>query len=245
MFMNNKRTQFIVIALIIQCIALGYIFLEREMVLLKGDTVFIRTEPVDPRDIFRGDYVRLNYEISRFSKEYVNNDEDFTVMQKSDRMVYLTYESDGDNIFKACKLSLKKPENEKFIRGFTSRNWSGNSINVRYSIEQYFMEQGKALKLQSGEFLQGVNIPLEMEVKVGKSNGICVLNGYRYSELGMGVLIERKKDTNEITSVKLKFANSTDKPIGIIIPDDLRTISLKVDSLGYNDKFKVKRIQES
>jgi len=33
--------------------------------LLRGKTVLLRVQPVDPRDIFRGDYVTLSYEFSR------------------------------------------------------------------------------------------------------------------------------------------------------------------------------------
>ena len=33
--------------------------------LLAGDTIFVRVVPVDPRDLFRGDYVVLGYDFSR------------------------------------------------------------------------------------------------------------------------------------------------------------------------------------
>ena len=35
------------------------------MTLTTGETILLRVVPVDPRDLFRGDYVILSYEISR------------------------------------------------------------------------------------------------------------------------------------------------------------------------------------
>ena len=32
--------------------------------------MYLRTAPADPRDLFRGDYVRLNYEISNVAPPY-------------------------------------------------------------------------------------------------------------------------------------------------------------------------------
>ena len=57
----------------------------------------MRTLPVDPRDLFRGDYVRLGYEAASVPKNRVNADE-FEEMQKPERSVYLTYRTDSRNV---------------------------------------------------------------------------------------------------------------------------------------------------
>src|SRR5215210_1183022 len=49
-------------------ILLGMIAL-RAIPLVTGQTVLVRVEPVDPRDLFRGDYVILSYEFSRVPRE--------------------------------------------------------------------------------------------------------------------------------------------------------------------------------
>lgn len=41
---------------------------EREWVLRTGRTIYLRTIPVDPRDVMRGDYVRVAYEMSSVSR---------------------------------------------------------------------------------------------------------------------------------------------------------------------------------
>ena len=55
--------------LILACIAaqalvLGVMAGEREFILITGERIRLRTAPIDPRDPFRGDFVRLRYEIS-------------------------------------------------------------------------------------------------------------------------------------------------------------------------------------
>jgi uncharacterized membrane-anchored protein len=42
---------------------------EREYIVLTGKTVYLRTAPIDPNDPFRGQFVRLNYEISTIPKD--------------------------------------------------------------------------------------------------------------------------------------------------------------------------------
>jgi hypothetical protein len=43
---------------------LGWMIVGRAAVLRDGREVLLKVEPVDPRDLLRGDYVILNYEIS-------------------------------------------------------------------------------------------------------------------------------------------------------------------------------------
>ena len=55
----------VMVAIALQVVVLFFMAGEREWVVRTGRTVFLRTAPVDPRDVMRGDYVRLNYEMSR------------------------------------------------------------------------------------------------------------------------------------------------------------------------------------
>src|SRR5882672_4708697 len=60
--------------ILIGCVALQFLILavmagQREWVRHTGRAVYFRTAPVDPRDVMRGDYVRLSYDISRVPRE--------------------------------------------------------------------------------------------------------------------------------------------------------------------------------
>jgi len=63
------RTKLIIAAILIQFLVLGWMACEREWIVRNGPTVWLRTAPIDPRDLFRGDYVTLGYEISTIPAE--------------------------------------------------------------------------------------------------------------------------------------------------------------------------------
>ena len=58
-----NRKQFIGIISLWLIIIFGLIGY-KQLTIVTGTTVLLETVPVDPRDIFRGDYVTLNYAIS-------------------------------------------------------------------------------------------------------------------------------------------------------------------------------------
>ena len=62
------KTRFIIGAIAFQLLVLGYIAGQREWILRTGRTVWLRTAPIDPRDVMRGDYVRLDYEVAHVSR---------------------------------------------------------------------------------------------------------------------------------------------------------------------------------
>lgn len=64
---NGPRRLWIaaIIVAALQTAVLGYMVGERAWGLRSGVEVILKTAPVDPRDLLRGDYVTLNYDISR------------------------------------------------------------------------------------------------------------------------------------------------------------------------------------
>src|SRR5438105_7478422 len=56
---------------LLQAVALVYIVADRQWLLANGTPIVLETLPVDPRSLFSGDYVRLNYRISRLSMDKV------------------------------------------------------------------------------------------------------------------------------------------------------------------------------
>ena len=58
----NRRTAFL-IGILFQLLAVFGLFIPYVYLLANGTTVTLRTVPIDPRSIFRGDYVVLGYEV--------------------------------------------------------------------------------------------------------------------------------------------------------------------------------------
>ena len=53
------------VALLVQCALLILMVADRMQILREGREVTLQTQPVDPRDRLRGDYVVLGYDISQ------------------------------------------------------------------------------------------------------------------------------------------------------------------------------------
>ncbi len=106
------RNKFIAIILI-QTILLAGIILYRQHWISTGDKVLLKTLPVDPWNMFRGDYMTFRYEISEINATalkvqdvYKTNDKVFVVLQKTD-----------DGTYKYADLKKNRPTAGKFIQG--------------------------------------------------------------------------------------------------------------------------------
>ena len=82
--------RFIAVALI-QTAVLASMIYDRATILGTGTPVMLKTEPIDPRDLFRGDYVILNYEISQLSTAELEGDNEFERHQP----IYVAIEQRG------------------------------------------------------------------------------------------------------------------------------------------------------
>jgi uncharacterized membrane-anchored protein len=72
--MSGKRLVAAALAVaLLQTGFIGWIIAGRAAILRNGHEVLLKVEPIDPRDLLRGDYVRLGYEISRIPVKLVAN----------------------------------------------------------------------------------------------------------------------------------------------------------------------------
>ena len=130
-----------------QTIALGWMIAGRVSLIKSGQEVVLNITPVDPRSLFRGDYVILSYDISQLNLEKLAGDDNF----KRNAIVYVTLARDAQGIWAASRLSTTLPEsrseNEAVIRGKV--RYSGKQLRVKYGIESYFVEEGEGKRLEN------------------------------------------------------------------------------------------------
>ena len=178
------RKILIAVAILLQAAALGWIVFERENVLQKGQVVYLRTAPVDPRDIFRGDYVTLRYDINNIPVALATAAFPEKENQK-DMRVYASLAVDAQGMATVTALHTKPPAEGLYLRGYTSNDWrlrgSDTELAVRFGIEKMFVAQGagKLIETQQGA-RNDWQTPMEVAVAVGK-NGIGVIRDYRWS----------------------------------------------------------------
>lgn len=139
----NKKKLFIGIGIFWIVIFGGFIAV-KEYTLITGEEVLLRTRPVDPRDLFRGDYVILSYEISRIDTEglsFQGND-----FEEGDN-IYVLLEIDNDKIGSLAGVRKSKPSEGTFIKG-TVKSKSNTRLIIEYGIESYFVPEGKGKEIE-------------------------------------------------------------------------------------------------
>ena len=109
----------------------------KEFTLRTGEEVLLKTLPVDPRDLFRGDYVILRYDVSRV-------DTTATTLKASDvqiwSTVYVVLDISDDRISSMKDIVRDKPSAWTFIRGTVKDTYS-TTLSVEYGIESYFVPE--------------------------------------------------------------------------------------------------------
>lgn len=224
------RKTFIVIAVLLQILVLGYMAGEREHILRNGKIIYLRTAPIDPRDLFRGDYVRLNYEISNISARHLPRS-DAAEITKGEK-VYVNLAEYSNGLYELDHVGVKEPSTGIYLVGRSPYDYhhrlSGHPLRVHYGIEAYFVEQGKGRQMEQrlGSRNQ-LQIPLEMQIAVGR-RGKAVIKGHRWSPIGMGLQVLRTPTDNPqiqpgtaSAKIALTLANASDVPLAfIVLPDD-------------------------
>jgi uncharacterized membrane-anchored protein len=115
--------------------------------LLAGETILVRVVPVDPRDLFRGDYMVLGYDFSRVPPAGIEDlaDSDRQREQQWQGLpVYVTLvpEPDGKH-WRAERFSLSQPTSGKYLRG----RIAGRG-RLDFGIEAYYLQEGQGGKYE-------------------------------------------------------------------------------------------------
>jgi uncharacterized membrane-anchored protein len=119
-----------------------------------GTTAYLETRPVDPRAMFRGDYVILSYAIG----EGLGGVESVRQAKEAGKPLYVTITTDRPA--RVVKVDLKRPElqeGEACLIGRIPR--VGNQVTVDFpQVAQYFVAEGEGREIerQLGERLWAV-----------------------------------------------------------------------------------------
>ena len=150
----------------VQIGVLGFMIAKQEMLLAHGTKVLLKCQPIDPRSLFSGDYVILNYEISFIgediiAKSGIKNSGD---LERKEIFVALKLKPDG-KYHETAEISENISELKKryplVIRGRVE--YASNTLQVRYGVESYFVPQKEGKVIE--ENLKNVSV----EVSISES----------------------------------------------------------------------------
>lgn len=157
--MDKKKAFFMILLLwvVLSVALIGY----KQYTVSTGEKILLKTIPVDPRDILRGDYVVLNYEISRIDIGKIRYDgRSFS----SGDTFYLTLRKADKYWVPEAILSSAPKGDVLFIKGTVKSSYS-NTITVAYGIENYFVPEGRGIEIERNLRVRS-NAPVDVEVSV-------------------------------------------------------------------------------
>ena len=134
--MSQSKKFYLIIAL--QIIFLLSLIGTKVFTLQTGEKILLEVVPVDPRDIFRGEYARLNYKISTVALPDMNK-------VRNNQIVYVTLRR-GEKYWEVAGVGTKKPILKNGDIFITGKKRQGN--RVEYGIESYYVPEEKAVEIE-------------------------------------------------------------------------------------------------
>jgi uncharacterized membrane-anchored protein len=206
---------------------------QREWIRHRGEQIYLRTAPIDPRDPMRGDFVRLSYGLNSVAIGDYRGRRAVSNLSRG-APVYAVLKAGPVDVYDLDYLSDQPPVAGLFLRGRLNKDVSGGRISVSYGIEQYFVEQGsgRAIEAKQGGIGE-IQVPLEVAVAVG-GNGRAVLTGYRWSRLG--IRLEQINPIGANAGSTLDWDSATVAQRSPVIVISLQNVSDSALTIADNDK---------
>ncbi len=117
--------------------------------LFSGKEYAFKVVPYDPRDIFRGNYAVLRYNMNSIDPDSIPFGwENATTLNYGDP-IYVILKQEGI-VFEPVKLQLETPSQEEyFIKGIVESPYFGSgNLQLRYGIESFFANEELAQKIE-------------------------------------------------------------------------------------------------
>ena len=174
----------------VQALALIYMIADRQWTLALGTPVVLATQPVDPRSLFSGDYVRLRYDISRLELAALGGEHEFRRFD----LVYVRLRR-GELAWQPVSVHAAMPvavPEQVVVRGevigtspdrISSAPVEQRYLEVRYGIESYFVPEGTGRAIERPAAGETVSIRVAVDARGRAAIQALLVNGKeRYVE---------------------------------------------------------------
>jgi uncharacterized membrane-anchored protein len=172
-WLKARERKVLLVTVVAQLVILVGMIALRAIPLVTGQTVLVRVVPVDPRDLFRGDYVILSYDFSRVPREGIeglSEKERGSWSKMEGRTVYVPLVPDSvAGHFRAEKVTVERPAAGPFLRGQMQRHGS-----IQFGIEAYYVQEGTGRRYEQA--IRDQQLSAELAVT---STGQAALKGLR------------------------------------------------------------------
>ena len=187
------------LALLIQLALLGYMIWDRVSILTDGREVELKVEPVDPRSLFRGDYVILTYAISSLNTSALEGDDDFS---RGDRIfvelilvggtwqpvaIFREKPSTNSTVIIAGHVDSAYPASTPVptTENDDAQPLSGTDLNISYGVESYFVPEGEGRDLEKARNAERMSVILAVRKDGTAAIKKLLIDGQVFYEEGL------------------------------------------------------------
>lgn len=151
-WLRNRPLVPLLLVALVQSAVLGAMVLDRVRILKTGREITLPIIPVDPRDLFRGEYVRLGYEAGSIPARLLEGP-----APGRNEALYVVFERGDGGAWKPVKASRAMPREASSDRvvlkararwGWPAATATEQRVGVRYGIESYFVPEGQGRRLE-------------------------------------------------------------------------------------------------
>ncbi len=171
------------IVALVQIAVLGSMIWSRAAILRSGTEIVLEVRPIDPRDLLRGDYVTVGYDISALGRalftgpipqEYSGPHTVFVRLKAGETGVWETVSARF-----ADAPATPPAAGEVDLRGTVSFiSAGGGALPVEYGIERFYLPEGQGKEIEQG---MGVR-PFRMKVAVA-ADGSAQIKSFHDGDL--------------------------------------------------------------
>lgn len=156
--MTGKKL--VISALVLALVQIGFlswIIAGRAAILRNGKEVLLKVEPIDPRDLLRGDYIFLGYEISGIPVKLIAN-VPAGKYSTDDTSIVVRLKKGTEGYWQPTtawfgQASAPAAVDEVDIVGHVAEGWdlheSGATIRPDYGIERFYLPEGEGMAIQN------------------------------------------------------------------------------------------------
>lgn len=165
---DNRLVALSLVVALAQISFLTWVIAGRAEILRDGREIALKVHPVDPRDLLRGDYVRLGYDISSIPVSLIENlPTDLATTRAGP--IYVRIKKAEDGYWHAVSASLYEPasaaedDGTVELRGQVAAGWSlgpDASLSVDYGIERFYLPEGEGRAIEQDMRIRAFGIRL-------------------------------------------------------------------------------------
>ncbi len=157
-----------ILVALLQTAVLGYMIESRASILRNGTDVVLKTIPVDPRDLLRGDYVILAYDISTIAPDKVIGG---FPKEATDARMSVRLEKQPDGFWTVSEASFSPlpakagsvVARTQPIFYYPTPDAPQLAVRVDYGIERYYVPEGEGLVLEEARNASALSVTASVD----------------------------------------------------------------------------------